>query len=35
MKPLVTIHDVSKSYGKVQALQHVSLEVMPGEILVS
>lgn len=32
MKPLVTIHDVSKSYGKVQALQHVSLEVMPGEI---
>lgn len=32
MKPVVHIQDVSKFYGKVQALRHVSLEVMPGEI---
>ena len=32
MKPVVQITDVSKRYGKVQALRHISLEVMPGEI---
>lgn len=32
MRPIVQITDVSKSYGKVQALDHISLEVMPGEI---
>lgn len=31
-EPVLTIRDVSKSYGKLQALDHMSFQVLPGEI---
>lgn len=33
MKPILTIRDLSKIYGGVTALNHVSLNLMPGEVL--
>lgn len=32
MHPILTIHQVSKSFGKVNALSGVSLEIYPGEV---
>jgi polar amino acid transport system ATP-binding protein len=32
--PLLELHRVSKSFGKVQAVQEVSLSIRPGEVLV-
>ena len=32
-RPLVTVRDVSKTYGAVEALREVSAEVYPGEVL--
>jgi D-xylose transport system ATP-binding protein len=33
MQPILTMQEVSKSFGHVQALKDVSLEIYPGEIL--
>jgi D-xylose transport system ATP-binding protein len=33
MQPILTVQNVSKSFGHVQALKDVSLEIYPGEIL--
>lgn len=33
MKPILEIKDLTKIYGGVTALNHVSLELMPGEVL--
>ncbi len=32
-EPLLTMQDISKSYGEVQALRHVDATVYPGEVL--
>ena len=32
--PIISIRNVSKNFGRVQALKDVSLEVMPGEVVV-
>jgi len=32
-EPVLKVVDVSKSFGKVQALREVSLEIHPGEVL--
>ena len=33
MKPILRISDLTKIYGGVTALNHVSLDLMPGEVL--
>ncbi|MDO5294557.1 MAG: ABC transporter ATP-binding protein [bacterium] len=33
MKPIISVHGLSKSYGKVKAVDHISLEVEEGELV--